>query len=85
MKILFIVGASPNFMTIAPFIEAINRQNSIYSSDNQIEHILVHTMAILQIDAFSQSLILFPNRISELELPSQQTLKQNSDYQLRFK
>jgi len=41
MKIISVVGARPNFMKIAPFIQAIvnyNRENS-----EEIQHILVHT------------------------------------------
>jgi UDP-N-acetylglucosamine 2-epimerase (non-hydrolysing) len=41
MKIISVVGARPNFMKIAPFIEAIKKHNQI--SGNQIEHSLVHT------------------------------------------
>jgi UDP-N-acetylglucosamine 2-epimerase (non-hydrolysing) len=37
MKIINIVGARPNFMKMAPIIEAMNRY------PDQIEHILVHT------------------------------------------
>lgn len=41
MKIISVVGARPNFMKIAPFINAIEN----YNKDNKIsiEHILVHT------------------------------------------
>jgi UDP-N-acetylglucosamine 2-epimerase (non-hydrolysing) len=41
MKIISVVGARPNFMKIAPFIEAIKKHNQI--SGNHIEHFLVHT------------------------------------------
>lgn len=41
MKIISVVGARPNFMKIAPFIKAINEQNSKNNTD--IKHILVHT------------------------------------------
>ena len=37
MKIINIVGARPNFMKMAPIIEAMNRY------PEQIEHLLVHT------------------------------------------
>lgn len=42
LKILSVVGARPNFIKIAPFVQAINRHNS---SGNlpAIEHLLVHT------------------------------------------
>ncbi len=40
MKIISVVGARPNFMKIAPFINAINKKNREGAS---IEHILVHT------------------------------------------
>jgi UDP-N-acetylglucosamine 2-epimerase (non-hydrolysing) len=41
MKILSVVGARPNFMKIAPFIRAIEKQN--LGSGKQVEHLLVHT------------------------------------------
>ena len=41
MKIISIVGARPNFMKIAPFINAINEYNS--KNIDKIEHLLVHT------------------------------------------
>lgn len=42
LKILSVVGARPNFIKIAPFVQAISRHNS---SGNlpAIEHLLVHT------------------------------------------
>jgi UDP-N-acetylglucosamine 2-epimerase (non-hydrolysing) len=40
MKIISVVGARPNFMKIAPFIEAIKRHNQ---SGMHIDHLLVHT------------------------------------------
>ena len=52
MKILTIVGARPNFMKVAPIIEAINAHNGRISanpaqlsdpSPEPIQHILVHT------------------------------------------
>jgi UDP-N-acetylglucosamine 2-epimerase (non-hydrolysing) len=44
MKIMSIVGARPNFMKIAPIIEAINAYNQSQKSRGQpIDHILVHT------------------------------------------
>lgn len=44
MKIISVVGARPNFMKIAPFIEAIKNHNILQShTTNPIEHILVHT------------------------------------------
>jgi UDP-N-acetylglucosamine 2-epimerase (non-hydrolysing) len=44
MKIMSVVGARPNFMKIAPFINAIDNYNSSLSSPhNKVEHILVHT------------------------------------------
>ncbi|HEY5587820.1 MAG TPA: UDP-N-acetylglucosamine 2-epimerase, partial [Candidatus Paceibacterota bacterium] len=42
MKIISIVGARPNFMKIAPFIQAISIYNQLYKQDT-IEHLLVHT------------------------------------------
>lgn len=41
MKILSVVGARPNFMKIAPFINAIKKFNQF--NNNSIEHLLVHT------------------------------------------
>lgn len=47
MKIISVVGARPNFMKIAPFIQAINKYNTSLSffpsSAPPISHILVHT------------------------------------------
>ena len=42
MRIISIVGARPNFMKIAPFIQAISIYNQLYKQDT-IEHLLVHT------------------------------------------
>ena len=42
MKIISVVGERPNFMKIAPFIEAIKIHNKNNSS-SKIDHILVHT------------------------------------------
>lgn len=41
MKIVSMVGARPNFMKIAPFIQAIHDYNS--NANEKIDHILVHT------------------------------------------
>lgn len=41
MKIIHVVGARPNFMKIAPIIEAINQYN--LSSSRPIRQVLVHT------------------------------------------
>jgi UDP-N-acetylglucosamine 2-epimerase (non-hydrolysing) len=41
MKVLSVVGARPNFMKIAPFIRAVERNNA--SGSLHIEHVLVHT------------------------------------------
>ncbi len=45
MKIISVVGARPNFMKIAPFIQAIYKSNNNTSSktNSNISHILVHT------------------------------------------
>ncbi|MBI3404791.1 MAG: UDP-N-acetylglucosamine 2-epimerase (non-hydrolyzing) [Acidobacteria bacterium] len=52
MKILTVVGARPNFMKVAPIIEAINKHNEALSNSpggipsdslDHIEHLLVHT------------------------------------------
>lgn len=42
MKIISVVGARPNFMKIAPFVQAIKTYNSSSVSE-KITHILVHT------------------------------------------
>jgi len=42
MKIISIVGARPNFMKIAPFIDAIKRHNDSHPGET-VEHLLVHT------------------------------------------
>ncbi len=41
MKIVSLIGARPNFMKIAPFTRAIANHNN--TSENKIEHVLVHT------------------------------------------
>lgn len=43
MKIISVVGARPNFMKIAPFIQAIHIHNQKVEDECQIKHILVHT------------------------------------------
>ena len=43
MKIISVVGARPNFMKIAPFINTISAYNQIESEGKHIEHLLVHT------------------------------------------
>jgi len=43
MKIISVVGARPNFMKIAPFIRAIGKYNQINTSNERIQHVLVHT------------------------------------------
>ncbi len=42
MKIISVVGARPNFMKIAPFCRAIEKQNQ-ENQNSTIEHLLVHT------------------------------------------
>lgn len=42
MKIISVVGARPNFMKIAPFINAIKKHNE-NTGNEAIEHLLVHT------------------------------------------
>ena len=37
MKIIFVVGARPNFMKIAPFIKAIETYNHIFKSDDNLQ------------------------------------------------
>ena len=41
MRIISVVGARPNFMKIAPFIEAVKRHNQ--EGNPPVDHILVHT------------------------------------------
>lgn len=43
MKIISVVGARPNFMKIAPFVQAIIKHNCDNGADTQINHFLVHT------------------------------------------
>lgn len=45
MRIISVVGARPNFMKVAPFINAVKNYNCSNYKDNKntIEHILVHT------------------------------------------
>lgn len=44
MKIISVVGARPNFMKIAPFVNAIqNHNNSTQNSKFNIQHLLCHT------------------------------------------
>jgi UDP-N-acetylglucosamine 2-epimerase (non-hydrolysing) len=43
MKLISVVGARPNFMKIAPIVDAIFRYNSLAANNKRIEHILVHT------------------------------------------
>ena len=44
MKIISVVGARPNFMKIAPFIQAIVQHNKLKTNNSQlITHVLVHT------------------------------------------
>lgn len=42
MKIISVVGARPNFMKVAPFIEAIQQHNSSGAGE-AVDHLLVHT------------------------------------------
>ena len=42
MKIISVVGARPNFMKIAPFINVIEKHNKSKKT-NLVEHTLVHT------------------------------------------
>ncbi len=42
MKIISVVGARPNFMKIAPLVNAVKQHNALHPEKN-IEHILVHT------------------------------------------
>jgi UDP-N-acetylglucosamine 2-epimerase (non-hydrolysing) len=43
MKVIHVVGARPNFMKIAPIIEAVRTHNSICRESDRIEQVLVHT------------------------------------------
>ena len=45
MKIMSVVGARPNFMKIAPFVRALNKENGLRRDRNRprMEHVLVHT------------------------------------------
>jgi len=44
MKIISVVGARPNFMKIAPFIDAIKKHNITTKNNSlKIQHLLVHT------------------------------------------
>lgn len=61
MKVILVCGARPNFVKIGPLIRAINKYNSLRSS-NPIEPLLVHTG---QHYDYKMSKIFFEN----LELP----------------
>ena len=43
MKIIIVVGARPNFMKVAPIIAALKAENAQRPSEEQIQHVLVHT------------------------------------------
>jgi UDP-N-acetylglucosamine 2-epimerase (non-hydrolysing) len=43
LKIISVVGARPNFMKIAPFVEAIKAYNRKQGIKPKIDHVLVHT------------------------------------------
>jgi len=43
MKIIHVVGARPNFMKIAPIMEAISKHNEICKQSERINQFLVHT------------------------------------------
>lgn len=42
-RIISVVGARPNFMKIAPIVEAIGRARSTGRFQGEVEHVLVHT------------------------------------------
>lgn len=84
MKIISVVGARPNFMKIAPFIEAIE----MYNLTNQvsIQHILVHTgqhYDIRMSEAFFKELGI-PNPDINLEIGSGSDAEQLGKTMIEF-
>jgi len=43
MKLLLVAGARPNFMKVAPIIQAIERHNAVARQERPIQYCLVHT------------------------------------------
>lgn len=43
MKVMHVVGARPNFMKVAPIIEAFNAYNRDPANNTQVQQVLVHT------------------------------------------
>jgi UDP-N-acetylglucosamine 2-epimerase (non-hydrolysing) len=84
MKIVSIVGARPNFMKIAPIVDAINNYNR--RSSEFIENILVHTGQHYD-EKMSQSFfndLGIPKPDIDLEVGSGSHAKQTADIMKRF-
>jgi UDP-N-acetylglucosamine 2-epimerase (non-hydrolysing) len=84
MKILSVVGARPNFMKIAPFINAVEKHNSI--NGGNINHILVHTgqhYDIRMSEAFFRSLNI-PDPDINLEIGSGSHAEQIGNTMIAF-
>lgn len=88
MKILSVVGARPNFMKIAPFIQAIKEYNTqqVLSSSEYLEHILVHTgqhYDVRMSESFFASLSI-PNPDINLEVGSGSHAQQVGNTMMAF-
>lgn len=88
MKIINVVGARPNFMKIAPIVEAIGKYNEQHAGDpaQHIESILVHTGQHYD-EKMSQSFfndLGIPKPDIDLEVGSGSHAEQTADIMKRF-